>query len=68
MPSDRILGPGGDCQVPEGACAHARLCRGVAARVLADKVIDGYWTEAEALAFARAILRENAVRAFELGL
>jgi hypothetical protein len=36
--------------------------------VLADKVIDGYWTEAEALAFARAILRENAVRAFELGL
>jgi hypothetical protein len=42
------------------------LCRDVVARVLADKVIDGYWTEAEALAFARAILRESAIRTFKL--
>ena len=51
----------------EGAYAHAMLCREVVARVLADKVTDGYWTEADALAFARAILRENAIRVFQLG-
>ena len=68
VPSDKILGFGGDYQVPEGAYAHAMLCREVVARVLADKVTDGYWTEAEALAFARAILRENAIRVFAPGL
>jgi predicted TIM-barrel fold metal-dependent hydrolase len=66
VPADKILGFGGDYQVPEGAYAHAMLCRDVVARVLADRVIDGYWTEAEALAFARAILRENAIRTFKL--
>jgi hypothetical protein len=42
------------------------LCREVVARVLADKVADGYWSEADAVAFARAILRENAIRVFRL--
>jgi hypothetical protein len=50
-----------------GRYAHAMLCRDVVARVLSEKVADGYWTEAEALAFARAILRENAIRIFKLG-
>jgi predicted TIM-barrel fold metal-dependent hydrolase len=68
VPADKILGFGGDYLVPEGAYAHAMLCRDVVARVLADKVINGYWTEAEALEFARAILRENAIRTFKLGL
>ena len=67
VPADKILGFGGDYQVPEGAYAHAMLCREVVARVLADKVTDGYWAEADALAFARAILRENAIRTFKLG-
>ena len=66
VPSDKILGFGGDYQVPEGAYAHAMLCREVVARVLADKVAAGYWSEAEAIAFARAILRENAIRVFRL--
>jgi predicted TIM-barrel fold metal-dependent hydrolase len=66
VPSDKILGFGGDYQVPEGAYAHAMLCREVVARVLADKVADGYWSEADAIAFARAILRENAIRVFRL--
>lgn len=66
VPADKILGFGGDYQVPEGAYAHAMLCREVVARVLADKVEAGYWTEAEALGFARAILRENAIRVFRL--
>ena len=66
VPADKILGFGGDYQVPEGAYAHAMLCREVVARVLADKTANGYWTEGEALAFARAILRDNAIRVFRL--
>ena len=68
VPGDKILGFGGDYEFPEGAYAHAMLCREVVAKVLADKVNAGYWSEAEALAFARAILRENAIRTFRLGL
>jgi predicted TIM-barrel fold metal-dependent hydrolase len=68
LPSDKILGFGGDYQVPEGAYAHAMLCREVVAKVLADKVVNGYWSEEEALGFARAILRENAIRTFKLAL
>jgi predicted TIM-barrel fold metal-dependent hydrolase len=67
LPADKILGFGGDYQVPEGVYAHAMLCREVVAKVLADKVAAGYWSEAEALAFARAILRENPLRVFKLG-
>ena len=68
VPADKILGFGGDYEVPEGAYAHAMLCREVVAKVLADKVSAGYWSEEEALGFARAILRENAIRTFRLGL
>jgi predicted TIM-barrel fold metal-dependent hydrolase len=68
LPSDKLLGFGGDYQVPEGAYAHAMLCREVVAKVLADKVANGYWSEEEAIRFGRAILRENAIRTFALGL
>jgi hypothetical protein len=44
------------------------LCRDTVSRVLADKVVSGYWTEAEALAYARAILRQNPMRVFKLAL
>ncbi len=66
VPADKILGFGGDYQIAEGAYAHAMLCREVVSKVLADKVVEGYWTEEEALRFARAILRENALRTFKL--
>ena len=66
VPSDKVLGFGGDYQIAEGSYAHAMLCREVVARVLADKVAAGYWTEAEAVGYARALLRENAVRVFGL--
>lgn len=68
VPADKILGFGGDYQIAEGAYAHAMLCREVVAKVLADKVAAGYWSEEEALRFARAILRDNAIRAFKLKL
>jgi len=38
----------------------------VVSKVLAGKVADGYWSEAEALAYARGLLRENAIRVFKL--
>jgi hypothetical protein len=42
------------------------LCRETVSRVLADKVRQGYWTQAEAAAYARALLHDNAVRVFKL--
>ncbi len=66
VPADKILGFGGDYRIAEGSYAHAMLCREVVAKVLADKVTSGYWTEAEALAYARALLRDNAIRVFKL--
>ncbi|HOC17207.1 MAG TPA: amidohydrolase family protein [Vicinamibacterales bacterium] len=66
VPADKVLGFGGDYQVAEGSYAHAMLCREVVSKVLAGKVADGYWSEAEALAYARGLLRENAIRVFKL--
>lgn len=51
---------------PEGSYGHAVLCREVVSKVLADKVTAAYWSEEEALRFARAVLRENALRVFKL--
>ena len=41
VPADKVMGFGGDYQTPEGAYAHAMLCREVVTRVLADKVRRG---------------------------
>ena len=68
LPRDKVLGFGGDYVVPEGSYGHAMLCREVVSRVLADKVLAGYWSEEEALSYARAILRENAIKVFKLKL
>ncbi len=66
VPADKLLGFGGDYQIPEGSYGHAALCRETVSRVLADKVLDGYWTEEEAIRYARMILRENAIQVFGL--
>ncbi len=66
VPADKLLGFGGDYSIPEGSYAHAMLCREVVSRVLADKVLAGYWSESEALASARAILHENPIVTFNL--
>jgi uncharacterized protein len=68
VPADKILAFGGDYQIAEGTYAHAMLCREVVSKVLSDKVAAGYWSEVEALRFARSVLRENAIRVFKLGL
>jgi predicted TIM-barrel fold metal-dependent hydrolase len=68
VPSDKLLAFGGDYSMPEGAYGHAVLCREVITKVLADKVIDGYWSEAEALEYAQKIMRDNPIKAFKLDL
>ncbi|MEA1997362.1 MAG: amidohydrolase family protein, partial [Gemmatimonadota bacterium] len=53
VPADKVLAFGGDYLMPEGSYGHALLCRKVVSKVLAEKVLDGYWTEEEALEYAR---------------
>ena len=66
VPADKLLGFGGDYQIVEGTYGHAVLCRETISKVLADKVLEGYWTEEEAIRYARMILRENAIQVFGL--
>jgi uncharacterized protein len=68
VPRDKVLGFGGDYVLPEGSYGHAQLCREVVSKVLADKVLSGYWSEEEALDYARAILHDNPIRTFRLKL
>ena len=68
LPADKVLAFGGDYVMVEGSYGHAKLCRQTVSRVLADKVIAGYWSEAEAVAYARKILRENPIKVFGLEL
>ena len=66
VPADKLLGFGGDYQIPEGTLRSRGVCRETVSRVLADKVLEGYWTEAEAIGYARMILHENAIQVFAL--
>ena len=68
LPADKVLGFGGDYGMPEGSYGHAKLCRRIVSKVLADKVLDGYWSEDEAIAYANKILRENPIKVFRLEL
>ena len=68
LPSDKVLGFGGDYVVPEGSYGHSVMCREIVSKVLADRVIEGFWTEEEALEYAKALLRDNAIKTFKLNL
>jgi uncharacterized protein len=59
VPSNKILGFGGDFLHVEGAYAHSQMARAVTAEVLADKVEDGYLQEEEALVLLKRILYQN---------
>lgn len=67
LPSNKIFGFGGDYLIVEGAYAHAKMARDNIARVLAEKVEEGYFSPPEALEFARKILRDNAFEVFNIG-
>lgn len=66
LPSNKIFGFGGDYMIVEGAYAHAKMARDNVARVLTEKVEEGYFSPPEALEFARRILRDNPLEVFDL--
>ena len=66
VPASKIMGFGGDYLNIENAFSHLVFGKQVIARVLTDKVKDGYLSESEAKNIARMILHDNAVKLFNL--
>jgi predicted TIM-barrel fold metal-dependent hydrolase len=66
VPQNKIMGFGGDYIFVEGAYAHSRIARENIARVLIEKVEEGYLEEEEALKIANRLLRENPRELFNL--
>ncbi len=64
IPVSKIFAFGGDYRFPELTYAHAKMARRNVARVLAEKTVEGFCTENEALEIAGMILRDNAQRVF----
>jgi len=59
VPGNKIMAFGGDGICAEYSYAHSRMAREAVARVLTEKVEDGYFEEEEALTLARKMLRDN---------
>lgn len=59
IPASKIFAFGGDYLFVEGAVAHAEMARKNVARVLAEKVEDGYLSLDEAMRIATMVLRDN---------
>lgn len=66
VPASKIMGFGGDYLNIENAYSHLLMGKQVVARVLIDKVKDGYLSESEAKNIARMMLHDNAVKLFNL--
>ncbi|MBC7189366.1 amidohydrolase family protein [Candidatus Aerophobetes bacterium] len=66
LPSNKIFGFGGDYLMVEGAYAHAKIARDSVAKVLAEKIEEGYFSFPEAIEFARKIFKDNPVEFFNL--
>jgi glucuronate isomerase len=66
VPGNKIMAFGGDSVVPEMAYGHARMARNVVARVLSEKISEGYMDEDEAVSLARKMLRSNPIALFKL--
>ena len=60
VPSNKILGFGGDYRFVEGVYGHALLARENTARVLTEKVEDGSLAQKGVLLLAQRLLRDNA--------
>jgi len=60
VPSNKILGFGGDYRFVEGVYGHALLARENTARVLMEKVEDGSLAQKGVLLLAQRLLRDNA--------
>ncbi len=66
VPLNKLMGFGGDYNFPDGSYGHSLVARDILARVLTEKVRDGYFSEQEASWAAHRILRQNAVDLFGL--
>jgi uncharacterized protein len=66
IPSNKIMGFGGDYSFVEAVYAHSVMARQTIANVLIEKVRTRYLSENEAIEIAKMILRENALRIFKL--
>ena len=64
VPVNKIFGYGGDYRFPELSYAHAKMARRNIAQVMAEKVEEGFCSEAEALQIAQMILHDNPDRMF----
>lgn len=67
VPANKIMAFGGDYNFVEAVYAHSVMARQIIAKVLVSKVRDQYLTEKEAISIAKMILRENALRVFNIG-
>lgn len=66
IPLNKIHGFGGDFLFVEGVYGHSVMARREIARVLAEKVEEGRFTEDYAVRAASRILRENALENFRI--
>ena len=66
VPINKIFAFGGDFGYPELTIGHLEMARENCAIVLAEKVLNGYFTEDEAIEYANRILRTNSIEFFRL--
>jgi len=68
IPVHKIFAFGADTFFPESTIGHLEMARENCAIVLTEKVLNGYFTEEEAIAYARRMLRTNLTEFFRLNL
>jgi predicted TIM-barrel fold metal-dependent hydrolase len=66
VPVSKIMGFGGDYLNIENVYGHLLFAKQIVARVLIDKVRDGYYSEDESKDIAKKILHDNAINFFKL--
>ncbi len=68
VPVHKIFAFGADTRFPEAVIGHLEMAKENCALVLADKVLNGYFSEEEAIEYAQRILRTNLIEFFKLKL
>ena len=66
LPRNKVCGFGGDYQVVEKVFGHLTLARENIAHALAQKVGEGALTNADAEAWAKALLYDNPIEVYKL--
>ena len=68
VPGNKIMAFGGDSITVEIAYGHAIMARQAVARVLSEKIEEGYMGEDEAIFLAGRMLRDNPAALFNLSV